>query len=269
MMGCYGIGVTPHGRRRHRAAPRRRRHRLAGAARAVRRARRARERRGRGAPRDGRAHRRRASRPPASRCCSTTATSGPGVKFKDADLIGMPVRVTVGPRALARGCVEVKARARRRGDGGAGGGGRRAGRGACVGPRVMSPVIRRATDSLRHRLIFALDVDRLAEAEHLVALLAPEVGTFKIGKQLFLQAGPEVVRMVHRHAPGRLPRPQVPRHPDHGRQGRRRGGAAGRALLRRARVGQPRDDDPHARGGGARLPPRRASAGRASSPSRC
>jgi prolyl-tRNA synthetase len=35
----------------------------------------------------------------------------PGVKFKDADLIGLPVRVTVGPRALARGCVELKARA--------------------------------------------------------------------------------------------------------------------------------------------------------------
>ncbi len=35
----------------------------------------------------------------------------PGVKFKDADLIGLPVRVTVGPRALAHGCVEVKARA--------------------------------------------------------------------------------------------------------------------------------------------------------------
>jgi orotidine-5'-phosphate decarboxylase len=60
-------------------------------------------------------------------------------------------------------------------------------------------VIRRATDSLRHRLIFALDVDRLAEADQLVRLLAIEVGTFKIGKQLFLQAGPEVVRMVHRH----------------------------------------------------------------------
>src|SRR5262249_33784193 len=35
----------------------------------------------------------------------------PGVKFKDADLIGLPVRVTVGPRTLARGCVEVKRRA--------------------------------------------------------------------------------------------------------------------------------------------------------------
>jgi orotidine-5'-phosphate decarboxylase len=60
-------------------------------------------------------------------------------------------------------------------------------------------VIRRTSDSLRHRLIFALDVDRIAEAEQLVGLLASEVGTFKIGKQLFLQAGPEVVRIVHRH----------------------------------------------------------------------
>jgi len=34
----------------------------------------------------------------------------PGVKFKDADLIGLPVRLTVGPRALARGCVELKPR---------------------------------------------------------------------------------------------------------------------------------------------------------------
>jgi len=34
----------------------------------------------------------------------------PGVKFKDADLIGLPVRVTAGARALARGAVEVKRR---------------------------------------------------------------------------------------------------------------------------------------------------------------
>lgn len=57
----------------------------------------------------------------------------------------------------------------------------------------------RTTDSIRNRLIFALDVDRIAEAERLVELLAPEIGVFKIGKQLFLHAGPEVVRMVHRH----------------------------------------------------------------------
>jgi prolyl-tRNA synthetase len=34
----------------------------------------------------------------------------PGVKFKDADLIGLPVRVTVGDRSLQKGGVEVKNR---------------------------------------------------------------------------------------------------------------------------------------------------------------
>jgi prolyl-tRNA synthetase len=33
-----------------------------------------------------------------------------GVKFKDADLIGIPLRVVVGERALADGNVEVKRR---------------------------------------------------------------------------------------------------------------------------------------------------------------
>ena len=33
-----------------------------------------------------------------------------GVKFNDADLIGIPIRVTVGPKRLAEGCVEVKLR---------------------------------------------------------------------------------------------------------------------------------------------------------------
>lgn len=34
----------------------------------------------------------------------------PGVKFKDADLIGIPLRITVGDRGLASGSVELKAR---------------------------------------------------------------------------------------------------------------------------------------------------------------
>ena len=34
----------------------------------------------------------------------------PGVKFKDADLIGIPIRVTVGQKALAEGKVELKGR---------------------------------------------------------------------------------------------------------------------------------------------------------------
>ncbi|MEO0482741.1 MAG: His/Gly/Thr/Pro-type tRNA ligase C-terminal domain-containing protein [Planctomycetota bacterium] len=34
----------------------------------------------------------------------------PGVKFKDADLIGLPVRLTIGDKALAEGSVEFKQR---------------------------------------------------------------------------------------------------------------------------------------------------------------
>jgi orotidine-5'-phosphate decarboxylase len=48
----------------------------------------------------------------------------------------------------------------------------------------------------KSRLIFALDVGSLREAEQLVRTLARDVGLFKIGKQLFLHAGPPVVRMV-------------------------------------------------------------------------
>ncbi|MHC4293078.1 MAG: His/Gly/Thr/Pro-type tRNA ligase C-terminal domain-containing protein, partial [Planctomycetota bacterium] len=33
-----------------------------------------------------------------------------GVKFKDADLIGIPVRITVGAKSLADGNVEIKLR---------------------------------------------------------------------------------------------------------------------------------------------------------------
>ena len=33
-----------------------------------------------------------------------------GVKFKDADLIGIPVRVTIGERNLKQGMVEIKER---------------------------------------------------------------------------------------------------------------------------------------------------------------
>ncbi len=32
----------------------------------------------------------------------------PGVKFKDADLIGVPLRVTIGAKGLEKGCVEVR-----------------------------------------------------------------------------------------------------------------------------------------------------------------
>ena len=33
-----------------------------------------------------------------------------GIKFKDAELIGIPIRVTIGPRTLEKGEVELKTR---------------------------------------------------------------------------------------------------------------------------------------------------------------
>ena len=41
----------------------------------------------------------------------------PGPKFKDADLIGCPVRLTIGPKTLAENAVELKLRSARRGKG--------------------------------------------------------------------------------------------------------------------------------------------------------
>ncbi len=49
---------------------------------------------------------------------------------------------------------------------------------------------------MRGRLIFALDVASVREALDLVDKLAQEVGMFKVGKQLFLHAGPHIVRGI-------------------------------------------------------------------------
>ncbi|MEL6187315.1 MAG: orotidine-5'-phosphate decarboxylase [Myxococcota bacterium] len=51
--------------------------------------------------------------------------------------------------------------------------------------------------SPRERLIFALDVDHLDDAERLVKDLAPHVGMFKVGPRLFMSAGSLVVDLVH------------------------------------------------------------------------
>jgi len=40
----------------------------------------------------------------------------PGVKFKDADLLGTPLRVTIGAKSLARGMVELKRRTEKQGN---------------------------------------------------------------------------------------------------------------------------------------------------------
>ena len=50
--------------------------------------------------------------------------------------------------------------------------------------------------SARDRLIVALDVSTQTEALELVRELSPEVGFFKIGLQLYIAGGPEIVRGV-------------------------------------------------------------------------
>jgi orotidine-5'-phosphate decarboxylase len=49
---------------------------------------------------------------------------------------------------------------------------------------------------MRERLIVALDVGDLAQVEHLIRILAAEIGMFKVGKQLFTHAGPQAVRLI-------------------------------------------------------------------------
>ncbi len=51
---------------------------------------------------------------------------------------------------------------------------------------------------MRKRLIFALDVPTQGEALELVDRLAGEVGLFKVGKQLFVSSGPEIVKEIGR-----------------------------------------------------------------------
>jgi orotidine-5'-phosphate decarboxylase len=51
------------------------------------------------------------------------------------------------------------------------------------------------------RLVVALDVPTLDEAEQLAAALAGEVGWLKVGLELFAAHGPDAVRVVAKHAP--------------------------------------------------------------------
>lgn len=51
--------------------------------------------------------------------------------------------------------------------------------------------------SPRDRLVFALDVDHIDEAERLVKLLSPHVGMFKVGPRLFTSTGSLVVDLIH------------------------------------------------------------------------
>src|SRR5919108_1247238 len=54
----------------------------------------------------------------------------------------------------------------------------------------------RSRGSMRERLIVALDIADLEQVKEFVKLLAPQVGMFKVGKQLFTSAGPQAVRLI-------------------------------------------------------------------------
>ncbi|NVO00477.1 MAG: orotidine-5'-phosphate decarboxylase [Geobacteraceae bacterium] len=54
-------------------------------------------------------------------------------------------------------------------------------------------------EEARKKIIFALDINELAEIEQWSSLLSTKVGMFKIGKQLFTSTGPEAVRTIQRH----------------------------------------------------------------------
>ncbi|MFP6626189.1 MAG: orotidine-5'-phosphate decarboxylase [Deltaproteobacteria bacterium] len=53
-----------------------------------------------------------------------------------------------------------------------------------------------ARERARERLIFALDVGSLREAGEYLRVLEGTVGMFKVGKQLFLKAGPRIVKYI-------------------------------------------------------------------------
>ncbi len=55
-----------------------------------------------------------------------------------------------------------------------------------------------STQSMKDRLIVALDTSTLTQAEAMVRQLAPHVGCFKVGSELFLAAGVPAIEMVKR-----------------------------------------------------------------------
>lgn len=53
-------------------------------------------------------------------------------------------------------------------------------------------------------IVFPLDVPSSAQAKSLVHLLANDVGMFKVGLELFIRSGPELVRWIQQAGPARV-----------------------------------------------------------------
>jgi len=54
-------------------------------------------------------------------------------------------------------------------------------------------------DDARRKIIFALDVQTMAEVESWSAKIADKVGMFKVGKQIFTSSGPAAVHKIQEH----------------------------------------------------------------------
>jgi len=64
----------------------------------------------------------------------------------------------------------------------------------------MTPMIKHAKD----RIIFPLDVATAADAKRYIELLAGSVGLFKVGLELFIQAGPAIIDFIHSQTQSRV-----------------------------------------------------------------
>ena len=53
----------------------------------------------------------------------------------------------------------------------------------------------------KDQLIFALDVPDKNEAQRLVKLLQDSVGCFKVGLELFIKEGPDILRLINDYSP--------------------------------------------------------------------
>ncbi len=56
----------------------------------------------------------------------------------------------------------------------------------------------------KDRIIFPLDVATVDEAKKYVVLLSENVGLFKVGLELFIQAGPEIIGFIHSQTQARV-----------------------------------------------------------------
>jgi orotidine-5'-phosphate decarboxylase len=56
----------------------------------------------------------------------------------------------------------------------------------------------------KDRIIFPLDVPTIEEARNYIELLATRVGLFKVGLELFIRSGPEIVEFIHKESSARV-----------------------------------------------------------------